>query len=244
MEELTLVLNASEKRLQFLLLQGDLLLCAEESEPQKNGSDCLLPHIKNACTELGFFPSQIKKIASCTGPGNFMGIRIAATIAAGLSRANCGLQAGFDYMQALANNYYAEEGKILHIITAATRELVHSQCFQLADGKAVPLTELKLLPHAELARIPCDCCYGSGVRTEKAQKALEKHSALILPQNFDSPSINSLMLCIKNCTWQKQDVSPIYLKECDAIQNLPHIAAQQGRNPEQSRQELERLLKA
>lgn len=244
MEELTLILNASEKRLQFLLLQDNQLLYAEESEPQKNGSDCLLPHIKNACGELGFLPSQIKKIASCTGPGNFMGIRITATIAAALSRANGGLQAGFGYMQALANNFYAEEGKILHIATAGTRDLVHSQCFRQTNGKAEPVTELTLISHAQLADIPCDYCCGSGMRTEKAQNALKNHSALILPQNFDSPSINSLMLCAENCVWQKQDVSPIYLKECDAIQNLPHIAAQQGRNPEQSRQELERLLKS
>lgn len=244
MEELTLVLNASEKRLQFLLLQDDMLLHAEESEPQKNGSDSLLPNIKKACAELGFAPSQIKKIASCTGPGNFMGIRITATVASAFSRANNGLQAGFDYMQALANNYFAENGKILHVVTAGTRESVHSQCFQYIDGKAEAVTELKLIPHAKLADIPCDYCCGSGIRTEKAAQALKNRSTAVLPASFDSPSINSLMLCVKNCTWQNKDVSPIYLKECDALQNLPHIAKQQGRNPEESRQELERLLKA
>lgn len=242
MDELTLLLNASEKRLQFVLLQEDILLHAEESEPQKNGADTLLPHIKQICRQLNTHPSRIKKIAAVAGPGNFMGIRLTATIAGAFCRANNGMQAGINYMQALALNAYAKEGEIIHIVTTGTRELVHSQCFQWVNSTLQACTALKLIPYAELAAIPCNYCYGSGIRSERAQNILKDH--LCLPQHFDSPSINSLIQCLQTVTWQKQDISPIYLKECDAIQNLPHIAKLQGRDPIQSRQELDRLLGA
>lgn len=244
MDELTLILNASEKRLQFILLQDNILMHAEESEPQKNGADSLLPHIKQICEQLGFNPSQIKKIAAVAGPGNFMGIRLTATIAAAFCRANDGLQGSINYMHALACNFYANEKEIIHIVTSGTRELIHSQCFQVINGTMQAITELKLVPYAELTNIPCDYCYGSGTRSEKAQTVLEKQTCILLPVSFDSPSINSLIKCLQTVTWQQQDISPIYLKECDAIQNLPHIAKLQGRDPKACREELDRLLKA
>lgn len=251
MEDLTLILNAAEKRLQFLLLQENTLLYAEESEPQKNGADSLLPHLDTACRELGFTPAMISRIAAAAGPGNFMGIRLTATIAGALCRTDYNgqpaaqkLQAGINYMQALAFNCFAKDGAVIHAVTAGTRELVHSQCFKYTDNIPVPLTELKLIPFAALADTACDFCLGSGIRSEKAANALKNHSACILPAAFDSPSLNSLIACLPLCTWQREDISPIYLKECDAIQNLPHIAKMQGRTPEESRQELERLLKA
>lgn len=244
MDELTLILNASEKRLQFALMQDNILLHAEESEPQKNGADTLLPHIKQICGQLNFCPSQIKKIAASAGPGNFMGIRLTATIAAAFCRANDGLQGSINYMHALACNFYANEDEIIHIVTSGTRELVHSQCFQAVNGSIQAITDLKLIPYAELANIPCNYCFGSGTRCEKAEEALKNQACTLLPASFDSPSINSLIQCLQFVTWQKQDISPIYLKECDAIQNLPHIAKLQGRDPAACRQELERLLKA
>ena len=242
MDELTLLLNASEKCLQFVLLQEDILLHAEESEPQKNGADCLLPHIKQICQQLGTHPGHIKRVAAAAGPGNFMGIRLPATIAGAFCRANNGWQAGINYMQALAFNFFAKEGETIHIVTGGTRELVHSQCFQWTKNTLHAVTALKLIPYTELANIPCNYCYGSGIRSEKAQEILNSHTCLCLPSYFDSPSINSLIQCLQTLTWQKQDISPIYLKECDAIQNLPHIAKLQGRDPIQSRQELNRLL--
>ena len=109
---------------------------------------------------------------------------------------------------------------------------------------AQALQEIRLIPFEQLSGIPCEFCCGSGIRTEKVQEILKNHGCALLPSSFDSPSINSLLQCLKTVQWQKEDISPLYLKECDAVQNLPHIAELQGRNPEESRQELERLLKA
>lgn len=242
MAELTLILNACEKRMQFVLLQDETFLCAEESEPQKNGTDSLLPHIRHACAAFGFKMADIKKTASAAGPGNFMGIRLTATISAALARANGGLQAGINYMQALCFNCTAEENKIIHVVTAATRELVHSQCFRIENGMPAACTELALVPFESLGQIPCDCCLGSGIRTEKALNALQDKNIRILPPFCDSPSINGLVQCLKTAVWHKEDISPVYLKECDAIQNLPHIAKLLGQDPKKSRDELERLL--
>ncbi len=151
MDELTLILNAAEKRLQFILLQDEILLHAEESEPQKNGTDPLLSHINHACRQLGTHPNRIKKIAATAGPGNFMGIRLTAAIAGAFCRANNGMQASINYMQALAYNYFAKEKEIIHIVTAGTRELVHSQCFQYINGMAQALQEIRLIPFEQLS---------------------------------------------------------------------------------------------
>lgn len=242
MEEITLILNACEKRIQFILLENTAFLLAEETEPQKGGTDNLILSIQNACQKLSLETKNIKKIASVSGPGNFMGIRLTATIAAALARANQGLQANLNFMELLAYNFVGKDYEKIHIVTPATKDLVHSQLFEYKNKKPYPINQLSLIPYTEITTISCNYLVGSGLRTEKIN--LENFPSYILPEQFDSPSINSFCTAINFCNWQKEDITPIYLKECDAIQNLKHIAEQQGRDANKSREELDRLLKA
>ncbi len=241
MEEIILILNACEKRVQFILMEDETLLLAEETEPQKGGTDNLLLSIQNACQKVSISPKQIKKIASVQGPGNFMGIRLTATIAAALARANQALQAGLNFMELLAYNFVGKENEKIHILTPATKDLVHSQVFTYNSTIPHAVSELQLIPFSQIPHISCDYIAGSGVRNDKINKA--SLPFFVLPKQFDAPSTNALCAYIKTCQWQKNDISPIYLKECDAIQNLKHIAEQQGRDPNETRQELEKLLK-
>ena len=242
MEEITLILNACEKRIQFILLEDTTFLFAEETEPQKGGTDNLILSIQNACKTLSLLPQQIKKIASVQGPGNFMGIRLTATIAAALARTNQSLQANLNFMELLAYNFVGKDKEKIHIVTSATKDLIHSQIFEYQNTIPHAISDLQLIPFSQLPLITCDYILGSGIRTDKINISTLPY--FILPQQFDNPSINAFCSLIKTCIWQKNDISPIYLKECDAIQNLKHIAEQQGRNPTETRQELERLLKA
>lgn len=108
-----------------------------------------------------------------------MGIRLTAAIAGAFCRANNGMQASINYMQALAYNYFAKEKEIIHIVTAGTRELVHSQCFQYINGMAQALQEIRIIPFEQLSGIPCEFCCGSGIRTEKVQEILKNHGCAL-----------------------------------------------------------------
>ena len=83
---------------------------------------------------------------------------------------------------------------------------------------------------------------GSGLSTCREYfKAIYPHTH-VLCENFDNPSIDALYRMSTQALWQTEDITPIYLKECDALQNLDHIATQQGRKPEEAHRELERLM--
>jgi hypothetical protein len=40
------------------------------------------------------------------------------------------------------------------------------------------------------------------------------------------------------------DIAPLYLRDCDAVENFDSIARAQGRTPELAQQELQRLMTA
>ena len=84
---------------------------------------------------------------------------------------------------------------------------------------------------------------GSGFTAHKERfENTYPHSAHFLCASFDNPSIDALYRMTKQANWQKEDIVPVYLKECDALQNLDSIATQQGRNPQEAHAELNRIM--
>ena len=52
---------------------------------------------------------------------------------------------------------------------------------------------------------------------------------------------------VRAIDWEKEDgsdIPPLYMRDCDAVENLDAIARAQGRTPEIAHQELERLTHA
>lgn len=59
-----------------------------------------------------------------------------------------------------------------------------------------------------------------------------------------TPSMQSLYTLTTHTQtkWQKEDLNPLYLKACDALQNLDHIATMQGRDPKNAHAHLAKLM--
>lgn len=240
---LTLVLNAAEARLQIVLAEDGRLLAAEDWYAPSNGTELLPPMLDTALRRLGRTPADIGRMACVTGPGSFTGIRLVLTLAAALRRGLDIPCAGLNYMQALAASLPCAEGTRIHVLTAARRDKVHAQTFIMtATGLPLPhpVTPVPLLlPLAEAAGPQGAVCIGSGADKAPPPPEGTVHARLVAP----SPEA-LLLLAEQAATWERRDLDPLYVRPCDAIDNLDHIAALRGQNPADAHVELERLLRS
>ncbi len=250
MEELTLVLNTVEKRVQFLLCQEGKLLCAEDWLAQRGGVEILAPALGEACTRLGRRPSNIRRIACAAGPGNFTGLRIGLATATGLAHANGAKQAGFDYLFCLALNANARHGEEILVLTNARRDLAYAARFMVKDdGVPCPLgksfiTPLPFLINKDNLGEP-HLMLGSAVSSHRALLSKNFPFTQLLPPYFDNPSPVSLLAVERLINWNTgyvTDIEPLYLRDCDAVENFNAIVKTQGRTPELARSDLERLM--
>ena len=98
----TLIMNASEGRIQFVLEQEGSLACAQEWSAPSKGTELLTPALADAFQRLGIMPSDISRIACVAGPGSFTGLRLALTTAAAFRRATGAAVAPLNALQVLA----------------------------------------------------------------------------------------------------------------------------------------------
>lgn len=248
MQDITLVLNTAEKRVQFALCREGSMLCAEDWLAQRGGTELLAPALAEACARLGFTPASIARIACVAGPGNFTGLRIGLTTASALARAVSAKQAGIHYLQCLAANAPAREGEDVLVLTNARHGLAYGAHFRAdAKGHPVPLGRTFLLRMPPLPQgfnlgSPA-FVLGSAVKSNLACL----RSALPASTRFlegDAPTPASLAAMERAIDWEKEnysDIPPLYMRDCDAVENLNSIARAQGRTPEIAHQELERL---
>lgn len=89
---------------------------------------------------------------------------------------------------------------------------------------------------------------GSGATRNRA--ALAPALAALLPEarfvpaRFDHPAPALLLPLAATAAYGADDVQPLYVRPCDAEENLPAMAAARGMDPEQARRELARLTSA
>ena len=252
MRELTLILNTAEKRVQFALCEKGALLCGQDWLAQRGGTELLAPALREACARLGAKPADIRRIACTAGPGNFTGLRIGLTTAAGLARAVGAKQAGLNYLQCLAANAHARAGEEVLVLTNARKGLAYGARFT-ADEHGVPQPEGRIfllplppLPEGTDLGSP-DFVIGSALVSNLAclKAALPESSRLLV--NESSPTLAALALMEGSIDWDAQDgsdIAPLYMRECDAVENLDAIARAQGRTPALVHEELERLTHA
>ncbi len=252
MRELTLILNTAEKRVQFALCENGALLCGQDWLAQRGGTELLAPALREACARLGAKPADIRRIACTAGPGNFTGLRIGLTTAAGLARAVGAKQAGLNYLQCLAANAPARAGEEVLVLTNARKGLAYGARFT-ADEHGVPQPEGRIfllplppLPEGTDLGRP-DFVIGSALVSNLAclKATLPESSRLLV--NESSPTLAALALMEGSIDWDAQDgsdIAPLYMRECDAVENLDAIARAQGRTPALVHEELERLTHA
>ena len=251
----TLIMNASEGRIQFVLEQEGSLACAQEWSAPSKGTELLTPALADAFQRLGIMPSDISRIACVAGPGSFTGLRLALTTAAAFRRATGAAVAPLNALQALAGSvpfgllFPACETHI-RVITHARRGLVHGQDFLCAPGSALPSP----VDEPAMWEIPAACggerpdiMLGSGVARNQPQlEGLFGDSAPLFLPALTHPTAQALLdltLALPDGAWGHKDLDPLYLRPCDAVDNLASIAAKRGQAPEEAYAQLDKLLR-
>ena len=255
---LELVLNAAEGALQILVTENGRRRCFEEWHEANRATELLAPALQQLCHALGIAPASFRRIACVAGPGSFTGIRLVLATAAALRRAGHAQLASLDYLQALATTAVMQRGLLypapVMVVTHARRNLVHYRPYRSYGPQipAQPLGPVQLIPPAEALRLmgetPCHAC-GSGLARNPQYFAPEATGrgpagapdAIVMPELVD-PDAAALALLARHGDYFPRDIEPLYVRPCDAAENLGELAARQGMDGEAACAELEELL--
>ena len=241
---LELLLNACEGVVQIVVTKGERLLAVQEWHLPKQGAEILAPALEGICSGLGIKTADFRRIGCFRGPGSFTGIRLVLSTASALRRTGMARLAALDYMQALATSISLRRGLLfgahLWVVTHARRDLVHCQPFVSYGTKipAQPLRAVELMPPtsvlAQLAETPGHVC-GSGLARYPELFAAERTGqgpagapdAVPMPE-LVNPDVSALCLLGRHGDYFPKDVEPLYVRPCDAVENLPDLAVRQG----------------
>ena len=260
MQGLTLVLNAAEGRLQIVLADGLAIICTQDWAASRRGTELLSPALERMFSGLRLRFADLERIACVRGPGSFTGIRLVLSTAAALARVSGALLAGLEYMQALAMGvcvFLAEQhvqhapSRRIWVLTHARRDLAHAQVFAPGRGEALPLamSELELLSPEQCLRRMREQVQ-DGMSLWATGSALARHQAFTaLPglacctsARFREPFPEDLLLLARHAEYSRRDIEALYIRPCDAVENLDSIVARRGEDPVPARIRLESLL--
>lgn len=280
---ITLVLNAAEGRVQFVLAQHEAknndeigteadaslwrILCHHELDAPSRGTELLPPALHNALRALDLTPQDVGRIACVHGPGSFTGIRLVLAFASGFRRAVGCPVGGINYLHALAASVPEFPGisglpTRRRVLTHARRDLVHRQDFVVGltgtEG-LVPASEPEMVA-LEQALNGLDgqsgptLLLGSGydrnrealapyLDRERFQEQNAPKGRVFCPlPGMDQPTAKALVSLAQKADYAATDLEPLYLRPCDAVSNLPHIAGKRGDDAQEALKRLDALL--
>ncbi len=236
---------------------GKNILCTQSWNAPKQGAEILTMALQNICQILKIQPHNIDRFACVHGPGSFTGIRLSMGTVAAIRRITKASNASIDYMQALALTAFLQSSvsnetkNIFCVITHAKRNLVHCQYFTIDKNNLMPmpLNEVSLCPPHEVIK---QCTgsldnnasiyiLGSGYMRHYETFKSEKN---IYYLNCLSPSPEALCFLTQKAYFHYNDLEPLYIRPCDAVENLNHIASLQGKDAQKSHHRLQEILKS
>ncbi|OBQ56240.1 tRNA (adenosine(37)-N6)-threonylcarbamoyltransferase complex dimerization subunit type 1 TsaB [Halodesulfovibrio spirochaetisodalis] len=246
--KITLVFNSAEARLQIVCGQKEQLLFTKEIFSPRQGMQVLLPALMEGLKTMSLSLENIGKIACVRGPGSFTGLRLVLATALGLARSHGYPMAGMDYLPALAMDVCATTSKEVWVITHARRGQVHFQAFKecSTDGLPIPVTEPSAGSIESLAAMIAErktetILLGTGVQKNFEYFETEIPQAILLDERFSHPKPETLLGIASLLEYTDAPVEPLYLRPCDAEENLDYIVSMKGIDPEEARQRLSDL---
>lgn len=253
---LELVLNAAEGCLQIAVTENEDLAAFEEWFQPAQATETLAWAIEGICKRLDIKARDFRRIACVTGPGSFTGIRLVLATAAALRRAGSAMLGALDYMQALATtaamNLYLLHNQKIWVLTHARRNLIHARPF-ISFGPiipAAPVGEISLISPLEAKKLideeNCHVCGSALLRYPQLFKPIwanfaKNRGPCMLP-TVTRPSPGALCLLARHADYFRADLEPVYVRPCDAVENLPQIAEKMRKDPQETARELEAML--
>ncbi len=256
---LELVLCSCETECFIVLTDDEELVCTQVWALQDRATELLAPSLDMIFRQAGRSFQELRRIGCVHGPGSFTGTRLVLATAAALRRATRARLAALDYMQALAAtaamNRELFYGRRVWVLTHARRGLVHARPF-MSLGPVIPpcpLETVRLMSLDEaLTRVqetaaqeaePVIVCGSALARAPRLAEALETLGRdKVLSGRPVRPSIDALRLLGRHGDYFDRDVDPLYVRPCDAVDNLPSLSERMGRDADASARELDRLL--
>ncbi len=210
--------TATENCSAALWLQGELRVQAHVS-PREHSAR-LLGMVDTLLGEAGLGLRDLDALAFGRGPGGFTGVRIAASVAQGLSLgAGLGLVAVSD-LQALAWRAWSQHGwqRVLAVMDARMGELYVVQCEFAATGALVHAGEERLLPPEALS-LPAGAWSGAGPGWSAHPRALaavsaglEGCDATLFPDAGAVATLAAARLAAGEAPIDAAEVTPVYLR--------------------------------
>lgn len=252
---LELILNAADGVLQIVLTENENSLCFQEWHTD-HATEILAPALQTIFTSCRRDMKGLRRIACVHGPGSFTGIRLVLTTAAAMRRV-CKAQLGaINYLQALATTALIWRGlpygQTVFCMMHARKGLTHFQQFTSFGPQipAQPVDRIELLPIARaLEIVQSQACHVCGSALARIPEVMALSSTNLAGQtetvfmaNLQKPSADALKLLARHADYFPEDLEPLYVRECDAVENLREIATKRGDIPEQSAVKLVELL--
>ena len=243
--DLTLVLDAT-KGLRVIIFDAMTIHFSQSWSLHNQGTEILVPILYHADAIFGLTKPRFSKIACVLGPGSFTGIRLALTTAQALARCSETQLCGINSLAALCLSaklkYDLPEGSVLWAVTSAYRNLFHLQKYLVVQDSVCPQTEPILAGSEQLAQSldKSDYLCGDGlVKNLDLQNLVLKDHFL---NNVLEASDQALVRLAKSAIYTKKDLEPLYVRPCDAVDNLERLAIRQGLKPDEAKTNFEHIL--
>lgn len=246
MRDLTLTLGISEQHLHIVSIKDEEIQYIQERSITSNGTEILGPLIIESLEKAQFSLQQISRIACIAGPGSFTGLRLALTTAIAMRRALSIPLATLNYLHVIAASAWALPElqnisllpSLLRVITYARQKLLYIQDFLVTKTFPMPIAKPRISSiEASIQTKDPILFMGSGIQYNYsffAEHALINPNILLFQKKI-SISPYALLQLVKNIPheeWKHNDPEPLYLRHCDAVDNLSSISLKQGKNPE------------
>ncbi len=227
-----LVFDASSSWCSAALSIDGTLYSAAEMQPRKH-AQLIMPMIEGLCQKAGIKPTELDGIAFGKGPGSFTGLRIAISVAQGLSLATGAKLYGISSLKALAWQAMKLKGaeRILAIMNAHMGEVFYAAYSQTPSGIICLVEDALSKPEAlDISAISQDLCAGTVYlgAGDGFQFAAELPQDIQYLQSIDADiaPLAESMMDLALIAWQQGQFTaaeyqqPVYLRDTVAWKKL------------------------